>query len=89
MDMSMSVLGQDFRVIQIGEEAWFNVTGVWEAVPGSVESLGVPESPTDLMEGFLPQEIVEGATVTTETVNGVETTRYSINTDLFKSLVAG
>ena len=84
--MTMSLGGEEIGLVQIGEQAWVDYGAGWEVAPPSADlSLG---SPTDLVTEFLPQQVIEGAETSSETVNGVETTRYSFDRQRIEELIA-
>jgi hypothetical protein len=76
-ETTITFAGQEIGYIQIGNQAWMKMGGVWTPTTAS-DALGFNfGSPTDLFEDFLPQEVLKGAKTSRERVNGVDTTRFS------------
>jgi len=82
MEVEMTMMGQEIATVQIGDRAWVKVFGEWEET--EPQDLTVA-SPSQLLTDLLPDEVLKGAKVSKEKVNGVEATRYSFNKE---SLVA-
>jgi hypothetical protein len=78
--MKLRMLGQEFEMVQIGDKAWVKIDGKWQETDASEEmGFSMGDSPTDLLGGLLPSEVLKGAKVSKEKVNGVEATRYSFD----------
>ena len=87
MELKLSLGGQDFGFVQIGDKAWAKYGGAWTPIdPGD---LGLPAGGLDFGDftaGALPAEVVEAAKVSSEKVNGMNTTRYSFDKAALQSL---
>jgi hypothetical protein len=74
----LTAFGKDTHYVQVGDEAWINDGSGWQperTVDASTLSQGtLPGLPFDLQN-----DVLSGAKTKTETVNGVETTRYSFD----------
>jgi len=80
----MTVAGQQIETIQIGDRAWIKEDGEWRETEADVDMFS--QSPTDLLGTFLPEEVLQGAKVSKETVNGVKATRYSFDKESLTAL---
>jgi hypothetical protein len=72
---TVKLAGQEVSVIQIADKAWVKDGGAWRATAADSFLMGM--SPEDLFTEFMPDEVLKGAKVTQEKVNGVDATRYS------------
>ena len=89
MQVTMSMAGQEFGIVQIGADAWTKFgTSKWEKTTAAAAGIDIGSSPTELITEFLPQEVLSGATTKQETVNGVKTTRYSFDKKALEQLAA-
>jgi hypothetical protein len=79
MDVRMTLAGQQMGYVQLGTRAWVNDGSGWEATTSAADMMTFGESPADLFNEFLPQDVLRGARTSGETVNGVKTTRYSFD----------
>lgn len=83
--------GETMGFVQIGDQSWSNLDGTWQAAPAAdlfdgFGGLGALDSPAALFEDFVPQEILSGATVSEESVNGVDAVRYSFDLEALAAL---
>lgn len=85
-DMTMSLVGEEARLIQIGDEAWVNDGSGWVEADSSMGSLTPLGDPTDFATDFLPTEVLSNAKTSSEKVGGLDTTRYSFDKDALQSL---
>jgi hypothetical protein len=76
--------GQDLQMVQIGDQAWINEGSGWELTDAKESFFG--GSPTDFAFDMLPDEVLKNATVKSEKVNGLDTTRYSFDKASLMSL---
>jgi hypothetical protein len=78
--------GEQVKYVQIGRRAWVNDGSGWKEAEAEdfLDRLG--SSPTELLKGFLPQEVLKAAETKQETVNGVEATRYSFDRESLEEL---
>jgi hypothetical protein len=83
--VDMTFLGMDIKVIQIGEEVWTNDGSGWVSDPDAVVT-PFGTSPTEIPFEFIPEAELAGAEITTETLDGVETTRFSFDKDSLAAL---
>ena len=86
VDVTVMMFGQQLRFVRIGDEAWTNEGGGWRATPATGMDFGFGGSPTELVADILPQEVLQGAKTSDETVNGVKTTRYSYDKEALAQL---
>jgi hypothetical protein len=77
MQVTISLLGQDWQVVVIGEKAWVKVAGAWQQV--DIGQLDLWPDPQALFGGVLPSDVLKVATTSREKVNGVEAVRYSFS----------
>jgi hypothetical protein len=82
----MNLLGEQVKYVQIGGQAWVNEGSGWQETGAEDFLGGLGSSPTELLEDFLPQEVLEAAKTKQETVNGVKATRYSFDRDSLEQL---
>jgi len=86
LEVKMRFAGRDMRFVQIGSEAWINDGSGWTAA-GAGGSLDILSgSPADLATEFLPSEVLKVAKTSSETVNGVKTTKYSFDKESLKQV---
>ncbi|HEX5141277.1 MAG TPA: hypothetical protein VFX19_10055 [Dehalococcoidia bacterium] len=80
-EVQTKLFGQDVHAIQIGDQAWVNDGSGWTETESADDlgMFGLSGSPTDLLNEFLPEEVLSGAKTKQEKVNGVDTTRYSFD----------
>jgi hypothetical protein len=83
-EVHMTLFGQEFGYVQIGDRAWEKTSGKWTATTpdGSFEM-----KPGDLFDGFIPAEVLKGAKTSSERVNGVQTTHYSFDKKALESML--
>ena len=86
MDIKMRLFGEDMSYVQIGDKAWVKEGSKWEATtPSAASGLGF-SSPTDIFDDFLPSEVLKGGKTKKESMNGVDTTRYSFDKKALEAL---
>ena len=85
VEVRLTLAGQEMGYVQIGDDAWMNDGAGWQATQAG-ESLDFSQSPADLLSDFLPQQVLQAAETSSETVNGVETTRYSFDREALAQL---
>jgi len=83
--------GEAMGFVQIGDQSWSNLDGTWQAASAAdlfdgFGGLGALDSPTAFFEDFVPQEVLSGATVSEESVNGVDAVRYSFDLEALAAL---
>lgn len=86
LQINLKMSGQEFGLVQLGDQAWANFGGMWS--PVEPEELGLENGFDfgDLTADALPVEVVQAAKVTSEKVNGVNATRYSFDKAALQSL---
>ena len=85
-EMTMSFIGLEMQAIQIGQESWINDGSGWVADSGMGMSPFGSASPAELPFEFIPEAVLAGAETSSETVNGIETTRFSFDKDSLAAL---
>lgn len=85
-DMTMSLAGEEARLVQIGNEAWVNDGSGWVESDPATSDLTPFGDPTDFATDFLPTEVLSNAKTSSEKVGGLDTTRYSFDKDTLQSL---
>ncbi len=85
VDVRLSLFGQDFGYVQIGDKAWEKKGANWE--PTDAADSGFDFKPEDLFKDFLPDQVLKVAKTSSETVNGVKATRYSFDKKALEQLV--
>ena len=88
MDVRLSLAGQQLGYVQVGNRAWVNEGSGWQSTAAS-QGLGFGDTPADLFSEFLPAEVLRGARTSSETVNGVKTTRYSFDKKALEQAAQG
>ena len=84
MEVTLKLGGQDISMVQIKDKAWVKFGGKWQVTdPDDDIGLG---SPSDLLGDLLPAEVLKGARTSSETVNGVKTTKYSFDKKALEAL---
>lgn len=83
-EIHMMLFGEEFGYVQIGDRAWEKTGGGWTPTTpdGSFEM-----KPGDLFGDLIPAEVLKGAKTSTETVNGVQATRYSFDKKALESML--
>lgn len=71
-----TLLGQKVQMVQIGNQAWMNDGSGWEVTDADDSMFAM--TPKDIFE-MVPEEVLKGATIKSEKVNGQDTTRYSFD----------
>lgn len=85
-DVKMTMFGQEFSYVQIGDKAWLKTGNTWKAVDPEETSMGFGTE--DLLSDLIPAEVLRGAKTSREKVNGVETVRYSFDKKALEALAA-
>jgi hypothetical protein len=85
VDVRLSLFGQDFGYVQIGDKAWEKKGANWE--PTDAADSGFDFKPEDLFKDFLPDQVLKVAKTSSETVNGFKATRYSFDKKALEQLV--
>ena len=84
MAITASFIGQEFSFVQIGDEAWERVGDTWEPTTAEA-SLFSMEDPASMVTDFLPDEVLEVAETSRETINGVDAIRYSFDKETLEA----
>jgi hypothetical protein len=85
-DVKMSLAGEDVHMIQIGDEAWVDDGSGWVATePGDTE-LTPFGNPSDLTTDLIPNEVLQNAEISSEKVNGLDTTHYHFDKDSLQAV---
>jgi hypothetical protein len=87
-DVKIMLAGEEAHMIQIGDEAWVNDGSGWVATDPSEDELTPFGSPTDLAFDFLPDEVLQNAEISSEKVNGVNTTKYHFDKASLEAVAA-
>lgn len=85
LDVKMTFGGQEAHVIKVGNKTWSFENGKWTEGDISDDLLGF-DNPLDFAQAILPQEVLKVAKTSSETVNGVKTTRYSFDKVALESI---
>lgn len=84
----MNFFGMNVQAIQIGNEAWTNDGSGWVEDPSGDVGSSLPidvTSPESIFD-FIPADELEGARTSRESVNGVQTTRYTFDKDALEAM---
>jgi hypothetical protein len=76
-EMHMTIFGQQFSYIQIGNRAWEKTGSTWE--PATAGDLTFDMDFEDLITDFVPEQVLKTAKTSKEKVNGVDAIRYSFD----------
>ena len=85
-DMKMSLAGEEAHMIQIGDEAWVNDGSGWVATDPAENDLTPFGDPTEFAIDFLPDEVLQNAEVSSDSVGGVSATKYHFDKDSLQAL---
>ena len=85
-DVKMSLAGEDVHMIQIGDEAWVNDGSGWVATDPGTTELTPFGNPSDLATDLIPNEVLQNAEISSEKVNGLDTTHYHFDKDSLQAV---
>jgi hypothetical protein len=85
-DVKLTYGGEEAHFVKVGNRAWSYENGKWTET--AVDDTPFTGTPLDMAKDFLPQEVLKVAKTSSETVNGVKTTRYSFDKAALESIAA-